>query len=133
MAQSRFERFGRADMLRVGYTFKKVSTCKECSEAIEWWLTPKNKKSVPYNPAANENMPAVCHWQTCSKRNAHQQPTPDRQRAVTSLLRNSNARMVIALYDDGWYADVQAGIEPEDTRHELITAANALRRQMEAR
>jgi hypothetical protein len=121
-------------LVQFGYVFKKHSTCKACQQAIEWWKT-KNGKDVCFDPARTPSSIVVCHWNSCPARK-EQAPPPtalNHQVAVTEFRKRSRARVVMVLLDDTWYADVMPGLEAEDAKCELITAANALRRAMGGR
>lgn len=53
------------EMKAAGYTFDNDAECRGCGDAIEWWITPNNKK-MPMNPMTSGSSPAVAHWSTCS-------------------------------------------------------------------
>lgn len=126
----------RQNMEKFGYKFKKESTCKDCGEAIDWWLT-KNGRSVPFHRAKSPGEIMRCHWNRCTKRKgqtASSSPsTANFQKVVQQFRSSSHARVVLVLTKDGWNAATMDGLEPEDVRHELITAANELKRAMGGR
>jgi hypothetical protein len=124
-------------LVRFGYTFKSASACKECQQAIEWWQT-KAGKSVCFNPAGSPSAIVVCHWDTCPvrKQQRERQGPPafaNKQAAVEDFRKRCRARVVMVLMDEGWHADVMPDLAAEEVKHELITAANALRRAMGGR
>ena len=40
--------------------------CRGCTEAIEWWLTPKGER-MPMDPMPRRESKAVSHWSTCKQ------------------------------------------------------------------
>jgi hypothetical protein len=145
-------------MKRAMYEFKGVARCKSCDAHIEWWRTT-NDKMMPFDIAKdplNEDERTVTHWATCPNARDHrgkpaaapaareakttsrqtelqlQQRAEFRKDAVHKLRNTSNARLIIALYDDGVYAAYRTGIPGEDLRHELITEANNIKRHLES-
>jgi hypothetical protein len=130
----------RYEMLRAGYEKKSDSTCKACGAAIQWWKT-KRGKSVPFNQFATDDKheDAICHWQTCERRHhldtkpaapAPVTPTQAFPLAVRRLREAQKARIVVAIYDDGFAWSSIAGLPGDDIRHELINAANTILREL---
>ncbi|HEY4358237.1 MAG TPA: hypothetical protein VGN16_21000 [Acidobacteriaceae bacterium] len=136
-------------MKKAGYTFKSKSKCDVCGAAIEFWKTLHDKWFLTDAPTSqnSESEEVIDHRITCdpTKRGiapsaARPVSTPrtfqaaDRERCAQRLLQTSQARIVVALYDDGFFAfTYRQGISPEDLRHELITAANKIRNQLGAK
>ncbi len=132
----------RYEMERAGYKFLSKSKCKGCDAAIEWWKTSRGK-NLPFNPRPEtEHHPMKPHWATCPKSDDFRQgatpkapspaPTIDaHQKYLAAFRASSNARVIIAIYDDGTAAAWRKGLSGEDLRHELITEANSLRNHIE--
>jgi hypothetical protein len=124
----------RREMLRAGYVLKSKATCKGCNAAIEWWRTTRGKM-MPFDPIASDDVKAVPHWSTCPQRDRFKSTADKaadlravRENGAAGLLKSTNARAVIALYDDGLNAlSWRSGIPGEELRDEAITAANKLR------
>lgn len=127
------------EMLRAGYKFLSNAKCKSCSAAIEWWQTGRGKK-IPLDPTPqSEHAPVRPHWATCTKDAApadrslpvSQTHGPKRidahQKYLAAFRASSNARVIVAIYDNGTAAVWRKGIPGEDIRHELITEANNVR------
>lgn len=60
----------RDEMRADGYTFEGSSECNKCGAQVEWVKT-KNGKKVPFDMGST-----VCHFDTCGKPAAQQQPAP---------------------------------------------------------
>ena len=132
----------RKEMLRAGYKFLNPGTCKGCSAAIEWWRTTHNR-TIPFNVAASEFDEMTTHWATCPEaksfkeggvqppapRPARPAPAPPKsaEHAVIRLRESLNARVVVLIGDDGPVACWRTGLDAEDLRHDLISAANFVR------
>ena len=124
----------RREMLRAKYVFKSLASCKGCGAKIEWWRTTKGRM-MPFDPIADDNVKVVPHWGTCPKRDQFKSKADQavdlrtvRENHVAGLLKATNARAVIALYDDGLNAlSWRNGIPGHELRDEAITAANKLR------
>jgi hypothetical protein len=134
------------EMLRAGYKFLGKSKCKSCTAPIEWWQTGRGKK-IPLDPTPeSEHAPVRPHWATCPHADQHRQPKDTQQarslpvtqthgpkkldahqQYLAAFRASSNARVIVAIYDDGTAAVWRKGIPGEDIRHELITEANNLR------
>jgi hypothetical protein len=127
------------EMLRAGYTFRSKSTCKSCAAPIEWWRT-NNGKNLCFDPLpANEDETTTVHWATCPNADQHRkskQPTPPAappssldglQHQIAALRARTNARAIVAIFDEGSAASWRNGIPGEDLRQELITEANNIR------
>jgi hypothetical protein len=65
----------KADMLEDGYTFAAMKTCP-CGEPMELWNTPRGA-TMPMNPMAEMDSPAVSHWATCVKAEQFRRKKPD--------------------------------------------------------
>jgi hypothetical protein len=130
------------EMLRADYKFLNHAKCKSCGAAIEWWLTT-NKKKMPYNPMPPSDHELVKpHWATCPKADEHRapkQPTAAMPKQVKremlqTLCRDLrdivDAKVVVAIMDDGSAASWRNGISGEDLRQDLITEGNSIRRHI---
>lgn len=126
------------DMLRAGYKFLASSKCKSCSAPIEWWLTSNGKK-IPYDPLpASEYDQTTPHWATCPNADTHRSLkrgtktiSIDAQRQYLAAWRDSSdARIVVAIFDNGSAAAWRKGLPGEDLRQDLITVANNVRNQI---
>lgn len=130
------------EMLRADYKFLSHAKCKSCHAAIEWWLTT-NKRKIPFNPMpASEYETATPHWATCPKADEHRAPkqttasapkpsTQDLLQLVAILRDKVNAKVVVAIMDDGSAAIWRKGISGEDLRQDLIAEGNSIRRHIE--
>jgi len=124
----------RHEMLRAGYKFKSHAACTGCGAKIEWWRTTNNRM-MPFNPIESDDVKVVPHWASCPNRDRFRSAADraedvraQRENHVAGLLKATNARAVIALYDDGMNAlSWRNGIPGEELRDEAITAANKLR------
>lgn len=122
----------RKEMLRAGYKFLNAGKCKRCQAPIEWWQTTHGSK-VPFDPPAQtphvvpELAFAQVHKRDC-------QPAPagvqERFANVQRIAEQLGARLVLVLDDGGHTWAAKHGLDPEDVKHELITAANEIRREM---
>lgn len=131
----------RKDMLRANYELKDTRDCRYCGVAIEWWKTTKGRM-LPFDlPKTQPPELEVAVVHKCSARAATPAATPRREltleqdqlRAVELLASQLKARVLVAILEDGTFRyTVQRGIPAEDVRHELITLANNLRRDLEA-
>ena len=65
----------KAEMLEDGYTFATMKTCP-CGERFELWNTPRGA-TMPMNPMAELDSPAVSHWATCVKAEQFRRKKPD--------------------------------------------------------
>ena len=149
--------YDRKEMLRAGYTLlSSDARCKSCGAAIEWWKTTRGKNmpfDAPLRPG-DHHEEAVVHWATCPNAKEHKgtaaqatssQPAARREsqgvdrfedrcerlRVVQRLAEQMHARMVLVLMEEGHTWAAKLGLGPDDVQHELITAANAIRREME--
>jgi hypothetical protein len=139
----------RYEMLRAGYRKLSDSKCKSCGAPIEWWQT-NNGKKMPFDPLpASEHEQTRPHWASCPHADDHRQGSGSRpqsksvphasaqqkldgyQRHLAAFRASSNARVVIAIYDDGSAVAWRKGLPAEDLRHELITEANSLRNHLD--
>jgi len=50
------------ELVQQGYKFDNQANCRGCGAAIEWWITPRNKK-MPMDVDADGN--AESHWANC--------------------------------------------------------------------
>lgn len=131
----------RKDMLRANYELKDTRECKYCRATIEWWKTTKGKM-LPFDlPKTQTPELEVAVVHKCSNRSAQPAASSRREltleqeqlRAVELLATQLKARVLVAVLGDGTFRySIQRGIPAEDVRHELITLANNLRRDMEA-
>jgi hypothetical protein len=58
----------RDEMIEWGYKYTRLTNCKKCGGAVEWWVTP-NGKRVAMNAGS-----VVGHWKTnpgCFDRMGH--------------------------------------------------------------
>ena len=131
------------EMLRAGYKFLNNGKCKSCGAAIEWWLTT-NKKKIPYNPMPPSDYELVKpHWATCPKADEHRTPKQPiaampkqvKREMLETLCRDLremvDAKVVVAIMDDGSAASWRNGIPGEDLRQDLITEGNSIRRHIQ--
>jgi hypothetical protein len=129
------------EMLRAGYKSLGRSKCKGCGAAIEWWNTTNNKR-IPYNPLPeSDHSRVMVHWATCPKADdfrggasvapaAKPAPQPNidaHQKYLAAFRASSNARVVVAIFEDGTAAAWRKGIAAEDLRQDLIGEANNIR------
>jgi hypothetical protein len=130
----------KASMLRAGYKFLGNAKCKGCGVAIEWWRTTNGSK-LPYDPLpADEHAKVKPHWATCPNASAFKAGGTEAKgsndlaackRYLEAFLRSSNARVIVAIYDEGAVASWRPKLPGEDLRHELITEANNIRNHVE--
>ena len=133
----------RHNMLRADYELKSTAHCKGCDAPIEWWKTT-NGKMLPVNvEPIGEYVPVLAHWATCPKRDEFRTGSPKaktaappasaeplaarRERLVATLRETTQARVIVAIYDDITTFSYQDGVPPEDLRNDLIGAANTVR------
>lgn len=133
----------RSALVADGWELRSTSKCRSCAAAIEWWQKP-GQKITPMNPMSFLDAPAVSHFATCPDANKHRKNTRHdyapsapqataaqkidaHQKYLAAFRASSNARVIIAIYDDGTAAAWRKGLAGEDLRHELITEANNLR------
>ena len=132
------------DMRRAGYKFLGHAKCKGCGADIEWWLT-NNGKKLSFDPMPESDIDRTTpHWASCKKADDFRpEKTPSTTSSNASLTfntvqpeldrlrRRSNARVIVAIFDDGSAAAWRKGIPGEDLRHELITEANSIRNHID--
>jgi hypothetical protein len=130
------------DMRRAGYKFLSHAVCKGCSADIEWWQT-NNGKNIPFNPMPKSDQDETTpHWASCPKAKdfkpggksapaAKPAPQPSLQAEINRLREATDARVIVALLDGRQVAAWRNGLQGEDLRHELITAANGIRNHIE--
>lgn len=136
------------EMKRAGYKFLNHHVCKGCGADIEWWET-NNGKKLPFDPMPkSDNADVTPHWASCPeadsfrrKDSGQQERKPasqsvkqtklDVKREINRLRDASDARIIVAILEDGGVAAWRDGIPSEDLRHDLITAANNVRNHIE--
>ena len=131
----------RHEMERAGYRCTSaLAICKGCGAAIEWWKT-KAGKSIPMNPAKDDDAPTEAHWATCpnAKDFKGAAATPNArplrkfelcERDVREM-RDMNDALVVVMVDQfGTYASWKDGIPAEDLRNTLISAGNFVRNEI---
>ncbi len=139
----------RYEMRRAMYEFTGTAKCKGCGAAIEWWVTPYNKKKLPIDILPGDSDVSVVrpHWVSCPKAKDFRKPAaaptaaqgkapvaanapgqPERlQRLIETTRESTGARVIVAVYDDLTTFSYRQGVPPEDLRNDLIGAANAVR------
>jgi hypothetical protein len=137
----------RHAMLRANYKHTGNGVCKGCSAPIEWWTTGKGK-SIPMNPpapGADANYaPVEPHWATCpnakdfkggdSAKAAPEKKSvlgPTAAQELGRLRARHNARVIVMVDDFGTTAYWRNGIPGEDLRHDLISAGNFVRSEIQ--
>lgn len=129
--------WNRHEMLSAKYKLlsKKPTPCRDgCGALVEWWETTHGRKLLFDAPDPASRTPlldrATPHWETCTKK----RPTPAAPRKLTvqQFAEQEQARLVLVLREDGFSYAAKNGEPADDLRHELITAANEIRRMMEA-
>ena len=144
----------RFEMLRAAYKKLGDSKCKSCGAPIEWWQT-NNGKKMPFDPLpASDNEQTRPHWASCPRADEHRQsnqPQSKRHDYAPSVPANSpqkleahrkylaafrassNARAIVAIYDDGSTAVWRQGLSGEDLRDECSAASERNAAEAEAR
>jgi len=135
----------KQEMLRAGYTFKSNSVCKGCNAKIEWWKTT-NGRNLPFNAIASDHAVMTPHFATCPKSEdfkssakpasspvPKQVAPPDIRKEVRRLRQIFNARVVVVITADGAEAAWTDGIPGEELRQDLISAANFVRNEVNAK
>lgn len=137
----------RNALVAAGWELRSTSHCRSCAAPIEWWQKP-GQRITPMNPMSSLTGPAVSHFATCPNAAKHRKNTRHNdapsvttaasqskidahQEYLAAFRANSNARVIIAIYDDGTAAAWRKGLSGEDLRSELITEANSLRNHIE--
>jgi hypothetical protein len=134
----------RREMERAYYAFKGTKECKYCHGQIEWWRTTRGN-FLALNPPSTQNaMDEETERHDCREKSA---PAPkpevthrreltlaeEQTRAMDLLASQLQARALVAVMPDGSsIVSKKRGINPEDLRCDIITAANNMRRDLEA-
>ena len=130
----------RSEMLRARYKLLSRSNCRRCHQPIEWWQTTNGKK-LPFDPPPNPDAAYVMeerakvHPSDCqptSRPALHELRPDDRKQRVEEIAQQFGARLVLVLDDEGYSYANRLGLDPEDLKQELISAANGIRREMGA-
>lgn len=56
----------RRQLATQGYQWLNFAKCAGCGASVSWYKTPKGA-SIPMDPMANDESPAISHWATCPK------------------------------------------------------------------
>lgn len=133
----------RHAMRRAGYKLISTSACKACAAPIEWWQTTNGKK-MPFDVDSNEDAAAVTHFGTClnskdfsgqgqaaAKAPAAQTPAPGSrarlEQELCQMVDRTRARAIVLIDDHGDVLAYRLGLDAEQVRSDVISAANHLR------
>ncbi|ODU54625.1 MAG: hypothetical protein ABT04_02520 [Granulicella sp. SCN 62-9] len=134
----------RFEMLRAAYKKLGDSKCKSCGAPIEWWQT-NNGKKMPFDPLkdlvplaslARSGVVLVAG----SKRHDYAPSVPANspqkleahRKYLAAFRASSNARAIVAIYDDGSTAVWRQGLSGEDLRDECSAASERNAAEAEA-
>jgi hypothetical protein len=131
----------RSEMLKARYKcLNSRATCPRCSAPIEWWESTRGIK-LPFDPPpAGVRYPqeeiAQLHPRDCqpaSRPALHQLRPEERKGKVQQIAEQLGARVVLVLDDEGFSYANRPGLDAEDVKQDLISAANYISREMGAR
>jgi hypothetical protein len=136
----------RHELIRAGYVRldNGGKLCHGCDAPIEWWKTTRGKK-IPMNPMPEDRSSAQAHFAICPNARdfrggdtsqpapAAKQPAsrPSIESEIRALRQKYDARVVLLIDDLGTTAYWRGGIPAEDLRHDLISAGNFVRGEVQ--
>jgi len=120
---------------------QRHATCKGCDAPIEWWKTPTGKKIPMTAKLVNGPLDElVMHMEVCPNRgefrgaasgpNARPPLKYTNEEAVRNMRDRTGARVVVLVDDNGCTAAWRDGLPGEDLRHDLISAGNFVRAEV---